>query len=208
MGWNEVGQWLVTQPETLLPVDFTSRLVIAVSDVAGYRSTWKWAGFCYQYLDLPEIGLTRLNRKINLAIDDPVLFVPEIFKPNYALKFICANWIDALTLTIYEDDMPLYSPDANGVSASSAIVTSVTVTSNTAPISLLAVNTTRKRFSLRNKGTKSALIGFANDFDAGNAFLTLASGAVYESDISYTGEIFALGTASNQTTDIAVTEFV
>lgn len=209
MSWIERGQWLITEPETLLPIDFTSRLVIVVSDVAGYRSTWKYAGFCYQYWDLPEIGLTRLNRKINVAIDDPVLFVPEIFTPNYALKFICADWIDALTLTLYEDSMPYYPPDTtNGVTASSTIVTSVSVASNTVPISLLVANSARKRFSFRNKGTKPALIGFANNFTAGTAYLTLAAGGVYESDIAYTGEIFALGTAASQTTDIAVIEFI
>lgn len=97
--------------------------------------------------------------------------------------------------------MPLYLPDASGVNASVANVTSVTVANNTTPISLLAANAARKRFSLRNKGTKSALIGFSSAFTANNAYLTLASGAVYESDFNFTGEIFALGTANNQTTE-------
>jgi hypothetical protein len=209
MSWNEVGEWFITEPETLLPIDFTSRLAIKVSDIAGYRSTWNWAGYCYQYLDISDVGLTRINRKINIAIQEPILFVPEVFKPNYALKFVCADWINALTLTIFEDSMPLYFQDSSNSLVSAATTSvSVTVSSNTTPVLLLTANANRKKFSLRNKGTKAALIGFSATFTAANAFMSLAAGAIFEPEINYTGDVFALAINANSNTDIQVTEFI
>jgi hypothetical protein len=106
-------------------------------------------------------------------------------------------------------DMSLFLQDSTFNSlATSTTTASVAVVSNTATISLLAANPNRKRFSLRNKGNKAALIGFSSTFTTANFYLSLAAGAVYESDFSFTGEIFGLAVATNSATDIQVTEFI
>jgi hypothetical protein len=106
-------------------------------------------------------------------------------------------------------DMSYFLQDSNSNgSATSSTTASVTVSSNTNTISLLAANPNRKRFSLRNKGNKATYIGFSSTFTTANFYLSLAAGAVYESDFSFTGEIFGLAIAANSATDIQVTEFV
>lgn len=106
-------------------------------------------------------------------------------------------------------DMSYFLQDSNNnAPATSSTTASVIVISNTATISLLPANPNRKRFSLRNKGNKAAYIGFSSTFTTANFYLSLAAGAVYESDFSFTGEIFGLAIAANSATDIQVTEFV
>lgn len=106
-------------------------------------------------------------------------------------------------------DMSLFLQDSvNNVVATTTTTASIAVVNNTTTISLLAANPNRKRFSLRNKGNKAAYIGFSSTFTTANFYLSLASGAVYESDFSFTGEIFALAIAANSNTDVQVTEFI
>lgn len=163
MSWDEVGEWFITEPETLLLPSFTSRLAIKATGLSNYRSSWYWAGFCYQYLNIPLVGSTRINQKINIAIEEPILFTPNIFQPNYQLKFIKADWIGALTLTIYEDSMPLnFEPvvSLTGLQASSA--TSTTVPNSATSVSLLAANVNRKKLIIANNSNRDLYI----DFDA------------------------------------------
>jgi hypothetical protein len=117
----------------------------------------------HQYLNIPLVGLTRINQKINIAIEESILFVPNIFKPNYQLKFIKAEWIGALTLTIYEDSMPLnFEPNVSltGLNASSA--TSTTVPISATSVSFLAANANRKKLIIANNANRDLYV----DFDA------------------------------------------
>ncbi len=154
---------MIFRSETLLPVNFTSRLTIKVSGIAGYRSTWNWAGFFYQYLKIPTIGLTLIESKISVLTKEAVLFSPYIFQPSYQLKFYKADWIPSLTLTIYEDSMPLsFEPVVNlsGLNASSA--TSFTIPLSTSSVSLLAANPNRKKLIIANNTNQELYI----DLDA------------------------------------------
>jgi hypothetical protein len=164
MTWNEVGSWTITDYQTWLPVSFTSRLIIKVSNIAGLKPTWNWSGYFYQYLDIPPIGLTRINEKINVLTQDSILFVPEIFKPNYALKFIKADWIPSLILTIYEDSMPLiFEPVVNIPAAPSTIANAVntaTIPISATSISLLAANPNRKKLIISNNTNQDLFIDF------------------------------------------------
>ncbi|MGL5940813.1 MAG: hypothetical protein ACRC2S_10545 [Waterburya sp.] len=163
MTWTEIGSWTVVDYETLLSVNFTSRLIVKVSGVANLRPSWNWAGYFYQYLDIEPVGLTRIDRKINISTREAVLFVPEIFKPSYTLKFIRADWIDSLILTIYEDYMPLnFEPIVNVPSTSASSATSVTVPISTTSVSLLAANTNRKKLVIANNTNQDLYV----DLDA------------------------------------------
>jgi hypothetical protein len=114
--------------------------------------------------------------------------------------------LDQITQLI--TDMSLFLQDSVNATANATTTASVTVNNNTTPISLLAANLNRKRFALRNKGNKAAYIGFSSTFTTANFYLSLAAGAIYESDFTFTGEIFGLAPANNSNTDIQVTEFV
>ena len=105
-------------------------------------------------------------------------------------------------------DMSLFFQDsANAQIATATTVTSVAVTSNTTPVLLLTQNSNRKKYSLRNKGSKACLIGFSTTFTAANNFISLAAGAVYEAEVNYTGDLYALAIATSSNTDVVVTEF-
>jgi hypothetical protein len=166
MNWNVKGSWIISSPETLLPTSFNSRLVIQVSEIAGYRPTWLWAGFFYQYLDLPfnvDGGLVRVSRKIHVPIQDSLLFTPEKYQPDYQLKFIKVDWIDSLILTIYEDSMPLnFEPVINIPSQIASSATSTTVPISATSVSLLAANANRKKLTVANNSNQDLFI----DLDA------------------------------------------
>lgn len=163
MTWNQVGSWTITEYQTWLPVSFTSRLAMTVTDIAGYRPTWNWAGFFYQYLDIPPIGFTRIDKKINLSTIDPILFIPQVFQPNYTLKFIKADWIPSLILTIYQDSMPLnFEPVVNIPSNSAGIATSSTIPVSATSVSLLLANNSRKKLIISNNSNQDLYI----DLDA------------------------------------------
>jgi hypothetical protein len=163
MTWNQVGSWNITQPETTLPLSFSSRLVFKITNVAGLKPTWNWTGFFYQYLDIPDIGLTRIDKKIYVPTTEPILFVPEIFKPNYTFKFFLNSWITSLTLTIYEDSMPLnFEPVVNIPNTSASTANSVTVPISAASVTLLAANPNRKKLVIANNCNQDLYI----DLDA------------------------------------------
>jgi hypothetical protein len=187
---------------------FTSSDQIIRIDSSIKKSTWDYGGEMFAaYLVAGQQTIVG-NYKLKLKYQQ-LIKVPLYFAGAYSLYYQAPKWLTKYTIKVFEyQKMALYLPDSAGVNASVANVTSVTVANNTTPVSLLATNTARKRFSLRNKGTKSALIGFSSTFTANNAYLTLTAGAVYESDLNFTGEIFGLGAANNQTTDIVVIEFI
>jgi hypothetical protein len=39
MTWNEVGEWIITEDKTILPISFTSGLAIKSSDIVGIKPT-------------------------------------------------------------------------------------------------------------------------------------------------------------------------
>lgn len=166
MTWDLVGSWLITDLNILIPINFTSRLVIKISDIAGYRPTWNWSGFFYQYLDLDPVGLVRLPNKIYVPILDPLLFTPQSFQPNYQLKFTRADWINSLTLTIYEDSMPLNfepvinipAPVVNIPSTFSATAASITVAISATSVGLLPVNANRKKLIIANNSNQDLYV--------------------------------------------------
>lgn len=166
MVWNEVGVWTITDDKTWLPISFISRLAIQVSDIAGYRPTWNWSGFFYQYLDIFPVGLTRINERIHVPIQEPVLFTPNIFQPNYRLKFIKADWINSLILTIYEDSMPINFepsiPPTNVPNPFASSAVSTTVPLSTTSVGFIAVNPNRKKLVVANNSNQDLYI----DFDA------------------------------------------
>jgi hypothetical protein len=166
MVWNEIGQWVISTPEVLIPVNFTSRLAIKVSEIVNLRPTWDWAGFFYQYLEFDPVGLARIDKKINIPTREPVIFIPDNFQPSYSLKFIKAGWIPSLTLTIYEDSMPInFEPTAPVVNVPNPFASasvSATVPISATSVSFLPLNASRKKLVVANNTNQDLYI----DFDA------------------------------------------
>lgn len=166
MTWNEVGSWIIDQPESVILSTFSSRIVAKVSEPSRSKSTWNTAGFLYSYLDIPLVGLVKTDEKFDVSLKEPTLFVPQVFKPNYTLKFFKVSWIPSLTLTIYEDSMPInFEPAAPVVNvpnpfASAAV--SVTVPISATSVSFLAVNASRKKLIIANNSNQDLYI----DLDA------------------------------------------
>lgn len=163
MTWNQVGQYAITDTEIALPTSFTSRLALSVSNVPTLKPTWFWAGHFVQYLDIPGLGLARIEQKHNLSIREPSLFIPTVFQPSYKLKFYKADWIDSLTLTIFEDSMPLnFEPVVNIPSQAANSASSFTIPNSATSVSLLAANANRKKLSIANNSNQDLFI----DLDA------------------------------------------
>ena len=166
MTWNEIGEWVVSTSEILIPVSFTSRLAIKAAEITNLRPTWDWAGFFYQYLELDPVGQVRIDKKINVPTREAVLFTPESFQPSYSLKFIKASWIPSLTLTIYEDSMPLNfepaAPIVNVPNPFASAATSTTVPISATSVSFLAVSPNRKKLVIANNTNQDLYI----DLDA------------------------------------------
>jgi len=163
MTWNLVGSWTITDFKTFLPATFNSRLAVAVSAVDDLRPTWNYAGFFYQYVDIPVVGLSRIDLKIAISIRDPIIFIPQNLHLPYQLKFQKADWIDSLILTIYEDSMPLnFEPVINIPSSAASSAASFTIPVSATSVSLLAANSNRKKLVISNNGNQDLFI----DFDA------------------------------------------
>lgn len=166
MVWNLVGEWIVTDFKTLLPEIFHSRLAIKVSSVADLRPTWNYAGFFYQMVDVPLIGLSRVDKKIGISIRDSIVLIPENIYLPYQLRFQKAEWIDSLRLTIYEDSMPLnYSPDAPAVNVPNTFASatvSTTVPLSAVSVAFLPINANRKQLIISNNSNQDLYV----DLDA------------------------------------------
>lgn len=78
--------------------------------------------------------------------------------------------------------------------ASAATITSVAQSASS--VSLLALNANRKGFSLYNDGTKNAYIAFAATSTTTAFTMLLPPGALYESNIDYTGVMSAIWSAA------------
>lgn len=182
--------------------------------------------FSVPRVDLPWGFRGLIAQAFNYPNDIELLDVRKIYPQNYHDIYCVANpWVNyprrlairgqkrystSINWNIEIDVMGLYQENNSLAAVSSGIATTTTfaVNSNTQPSNILPANVNRKGYAIRNRGTKPVLIGFAANFTGSNAFLTLAAGAVYESEKNYIGDIFALMTAANANTDITVFEFV
>jgi hypothetical protein len=199
MTWNEVGEWIITEDKTVLSISFTSGLAIKSSDIVGIKTTWNWAGFFYQYINIPPLGAIRVEEKINLSIPDPVLFIPRIYDPDYSLTFHKAKWIPSLKLTIYEDSMPIYNAADTVIFPNTKFANSVAtaVAPATVSTSLLVANTARKGTLIANNTNQVMIIERGATASVATATFTLAAKtagglvSVYE-DEDYTGAISAI----------------
>lgn len=166
MTWNEVGLWIIDQPETVILNTFSSRIVAKVSEPSRSKSTWNTAGFFYSYLDIPLVGLVKTDEKFNVSLKEPTLFVPQVFKPSYTLKFFKVGWIPSLTLTIYEDSMPINfepaAPVVNVPSLFASVANSTTIPTSATSVSFLPANTSRKKMVIANNSNQDLYI----DLDA------------------------------------------
>jgi hypothetical protein len=166
MIWIEVGEFLVTQKETDLIVDFESMLAIKPVDFTLLKPNWNWAGYFIQFINVPVIGQVRIEEKINLSTKEPTLVIPKFYESNYQLKFYKADWIPQFKLIIYQNDMPLnYSPDAAVVNvpnqfASAAISTTIPLSATS--VAFLAANPNRKQLIVSNNSNQDLYI----DLDA------------------------------------------
>jgi hypothetical protein len=190
MTWNEIGEWVVSTSEILIPASFTSRLAIKATKITNLRPTWDWSGFFYQYLELDPVGQVRIDKKINVPTREVVLFTPESSQPSYNLKFIKAGWISSLTLTIYEDSMPLtFEPVVNIPSTTASTAAGFTIPISAASVSLLAANPNRKKLVLANNTNQDLYI----DLDA---FASIADHCIKIPKISPNGFIASYELAS------------
>jgi hypothetical protein len=166
MTWTEAGEYLITQKETDLAIDFESMLAIKPVDFTLLKPNWNWAGYFIQFIDIPVIGQVRIEEKINLSTKEPTLVIPRFYETNYQLKFYKADWIPQFKLIIYQNDMPLnYSPDAASINVPTSFASaalSATVPISATSVSFLAVNASRKKLIVANNSNQDLYI----DFDA------------------------------------------
>jgi hypothetical protein len=90
-----------------------------------------------------------------------------------------------------------------------ATATNYTVPAAATGINIAPANPYRRSLSIRNTGTKSVAIGFTEELSVGNNYITLNSGAIYEFNVNYIGDIWATGLGSPATSaaTLIVTEF-
>jgi hypothetical protein len=205
MTWNLVGTWTITDFKTLLPATFDSRLAVVVSAVNDLRPTWNYAGFFYQMVDIPLVGLSRIELKTGISIQDPIIFIPQNLHLPYQLKFQKADWINSLILTLYEDSMPLnYSPDTASFTvpnqfASAAI--SATIPVSAASVNFLGVSPNRKKLIIGNNSNQDLYIDFDGAASVADHSVkipkTTANGfiATYEIE-NYTGVVSGIWAAA------------
>jgi hypothetical protein len=199
MTWNRKGTWLINKKETNIPIKFTSRIISQVSNLSNTKPSWFWAGHLIQCLTIFPIGLVRIEDKIDVSIKDSSLFTPEIFKPNYQLKFYKADWIDSLRLTIYEDSMPVYNAQDTIVFPNTryANSTATAIAPATISTSLLPANANRKNVVIANNTNQVMIIERGATASVPAATITLAAKttgglvSVWE-DNDYTGVISAI----------------
>ncbi|WP_319422070.1 hypothetical protein [Pleurocapsa sp. FMAR1] len=187
---------------------FTGKFVATsvTSDVAG--DIWNKGGVLRQGINTLA-GLALGEPKELLLRDLNLLTFEPLSGLSYELFYFSLNRLEKTNIKIWEyQGMPLYTQDVSSPVATTATTTTPALTSATAATSILAANINRKSFSIKNKGNKPVYIGFSSSFTGSNAYLTLNAGAIYLSDVSYTGEIWGLLVKQNENTDLIVTDFV
>ena len=211
-GWNlktaVTKIFLRRSPPVELGNDYTAPHLACAVTTATDRETWFSGGklwVSWQFLDSHHF-----SDYYDLKLNYPRLItVPLRGSIQYSLYYEPPKWFTNINIKIWENtNMALY-PDSEQTSLSTdtATVTTLTVSGIATPVSLLAANSGRKGYSIRNRGSKIALIGFSATFTPTSAFLTLADGAVYESDKLYLGALFGSALKAGESTDLTVTEF-
>jgi hypothetical protein len=204
MAWLKKGTWLINKKEFNIPVVLKSQIITQVSAVSAIKPTWFWAGHLIQCLTIPPIGLVRIEDKINVSTRNSSLFRPQIFEPNYQLKFYKADWIDSLRLTLFEDSMPLSTTQESVIFPSTIATSSVgsTVPVSASSVVLLPANSARKKYQIENTSAVADLfIDFAptcSVVNHGQKITRVSPGGSITTwiDDSYTGVISGIWSAA------------
>jgi hypothetical protein len=166
MAWTEAGEFLITQEETSLAVDFTSMLAVKPVEFTLLKPSWNWAGNFIQFINVPVIGQVRIEEKIHLSTKEPTLIIPKFYESSYQLRFYKAEWIPQFKLIIYQSDMPLnYSPDPPAINVPNLFATQVVsaiIPVSAASTAFLAANPNRKKLIVSNNSNQDLYL----DFDA------------------------------------------
>jgi hypothetical protein len=166
MAWTEAGEFLITQEETSLAVDFTSMLAVKPVEFTLLKPSWNWAGNFIQFINVPVIGQVRIEEKIHLSTKEPTLIIPKFYESSYQLRFYKAEWIPQFKLIIYQSDMPLnYSSDPPAINVPNAFasqIVSAIIPASAASTAFLAANPNRKKLIVSNNSNQDLYL----DFDA------------------------------------------
>jgi preprotein translocase subunit Sec61beta len=199
MTWINKGTWLINKDETSLNKAFKSQVIAKVTNISNIKPTWKWAGYFNQTLNIPPIGVVRVEEKINVSTTEATLFIPKLFKPNYQLKFYKADWIERLTLTIYENSMGTFNAQDNLIFPNNRATSSVAnaIPPATTSTQLLAANANRKSAIFGNATDKQMIIEKAATASVAAAVIKLApmtaAGLIsYHEFDDYTGVVTAI----------------
>lgn len=169
MAWTEVGEFLITEQETDLAIDFTSMLAVRPVEFTLLKPSWNWAGNFIQFINVPVIGQVRIEEKIHLSTKEPTLIIPKFYETTYQLRFYKAEWIPQFKLIIYQSDMPLnFSPEPPVINVPNSFASqlvSTTVPVSAASVSFLAANAARKKLVISNNSNQDLYV----DFDAAAA---------------------------------------
>lgn len=204
MSFSLVGQYDLTESEVpfLVPHLFTSgRLILEVSSAFASINRWRRAGFITELIEVPGVGVCRgFNRRIffeRIAIEVPALL------DSYQLEFISEYWIQALTLKIYESDMPLTKSVMVTVNyQKSNIATSSSIAASVTSVSLLAANANRVGATIYNRSNSSMFLKFGVAASATNFTVKVDSGDYYELPNGFTGALFGIWEAANGSCNI------
>jgi hypothetical protein len=191
-----------------IPILFKQEYLLISAKCQNCRSTWYKAGYLSQIVDILPLKKVQIANKILIPLNNPQLQTFAFFTDGYKLKFEAVNWINSLTLEIYLPNMSLFqsesgasnSQDFTGQSASLQFALS------TGSVAVLPANPNRKGLVVRNKGNKTAYLGFEPGVNANNAPYSIPGGATLEETDDFPpGQLFMIAPAGN--TDVVVVEF-
>lgn len=212
MVFSPGGDWIervnITITDQLdIPFTFTSPTPVVKASIPGSPNTWIKAGYFTQFFEHLNFGrveysrrvLSRLNQSIYFQF--PILILDSAnFIFGYQLHFQPMNWINSLTLQIFEPTMPLYFEPTLTIPNSTTSI-STTVAATAISTTLLAANANRKKFKIANTSNQDLYI----DFDATTSLTDYsikvpkvsASGFIstYEDD-GFTGQVSGIWQAT------------
>jgi hypothetical protein len=139
-----------------LPFTFSSLIAVKTKNIRNVRPTWKWAGYLYEPIETP-LGLTRVEQRLPIPIDIPVVFHSSRLTQNFKLEFEKQEWINSLQLSIYQSNMPTeFEPQQQSNKGSTTGGTPI----NTSAISvtLLAANPDRKSLRIVNTSNRDLYV--------------------------------------------------
>jgi hypothetical protein len=195
MKWTKVGNFNIDRELIKLPFTFSALVAVKAKNIRNIRPNWKWAGYLYELIETP-LGLTRIEQRLSIPIEIPIVFQPSRLAQNFKLEFEKQEWIEQLTLEIYQSNtMSIYSdPNITIPSGNSSSTTATTVPNSATSVSLLAANANRKSFTITNNSNQDLFIEFGATASIVAFAIRLPKlpgsniPAVYEGD-EYTGAI-------------------